>query len=239
MRHPSHKLLTSPKDQRFRRTEKAKLLQRELELYSLQGLARYRMASTADVIALQFAVKRGTADAEHFPRECFVTFDLLEDALDGGAFDVFEVGGRYWRCGARRIAFRCLRGGGDRWRQIVDVERLLVAEGNGALNAVFQFANVARPVVLEQRLHGGVGDLHRPSGNAAFEEPVSEHGDVGTTLAQRRNVDGYDVQPKVEVFAECAGTVFALEIAVGGGDHAHIDARTLVAADRSDFLFLQ
>src|SRR5262249_18238135 len=93
--------------------------------------------------------------------------------------------------------------------------------------------------VLEQRLHGGVGDLHRPSGNAAFEEPVSEHGDVGTTLAQRRNVDGYDVQPKVEVFAECAGTVFALEIAVGGGDHAHIDARTLVAADRADFLFLQ
>src|SRR5215468_10469815 len=62
-------------------------------MYSLQGLARYRMASTADVIALQFAVKRGAADAKHFPRECFVTFDLLEDALDGGAFDVFEVGG--------------------------------------------------------------------------------------------------------------------------------------------------
>ena len=49
--------------------------------------------AAADVVAFEFAVERGAADAEHAAGEGFVAFDLLEDALDGGAFDVFEIGG--------------------------------------------------------------------------------------------------------------------------------------------------
>ena len=45
----------------------------------------------ADVVAFEFAVESGSADAEHASGEGFVAFDLLKDALDGDPFDVFEV----------------------------------------------------------------------------------------------------------------------------------------------------
>ena len=44
-------------------------------------------------------------------------------------------------------------------------------------------------------------------------------------LAQRRDRDGEDVQAVEEVGAEAALPHLALEVAVGGGDEAHVDAR--------------
>ena len=38
----------------------------------------------------------------------------------------------------------------DGWRQIVEIDGSLIAQGHGSLNAVFQFAHVSRPVVLQQ-----------------------------------------------------------------------------------------
>ena len=45
----------------------------------------------ADVVALELSVERGAADAQHPSRESLVALHLLKDALDRGAFDVFEV----------------------------------------------------------------------------------------------------------------------------------------------------
>ena len=50
----------------------------------------------ADVVAFELAVEGGAADAEHSTGKRFVAFYLFEDTLDGGAFDVFEIG-----CGER------------------------------------------------------------------------------------------------------------------------------------------
>ena len=52
-----------------------------------------RFFSPTDVIALQLPVEGGAADAEHFAGESLVTIHLCEDALDGGALDILEVGG--------------------------------------------------------------------------------------------------------------------------------------------------
>src|SRR3984885_6077348 len=60
----------------------------------LQSMAgRSRVRASGGVVALQFAVEGGATDAEHASSQGFVAFDLFEDALNGGAFDVFEVGG--------------------------------------------------------------------------------------------------------------------------------------------------
>jgi len=65
----------------------------------LQRVARRpRTWISADVVAFEFAVERSAADAEHASSESFVAFDLLEDALDCGAFDVFQIGGRQRSC---------------------------------------------------------------------------------------------------------------------------------------------
>ena len=47
--------------------------------------------ASADVVAFEFAVERGAADAEHAVGQGFVTFDLFEDALDCGTFDLFQI----------------------------------------------------------------------------------------------------------------------------------------------------
>src|SRR5580700_2309083 len=78
----------------------------------LQRVAgRSGTCASADVVAFEFAVERGAADAEHASGESFVAFDLLEDALDGGAFDVFEIGSVERNCG---IAIGGTRFGGGR-----------------------------------------------------------------------------------------------------------------------------
>ena len=53
------------------------------------GLRIFGARTHGNVIALEFAVKRGAADAKHAAGEGFVAVDLFEDALDCGAFDVF------------------------------------------------------------------------------------------------------------------------------------------------------
>src|SRR5690606_939720 len=50
---------------------------------------------------------------------------------------------------------------------------------------------------------------------------------------------GDDVQPVVEVLAEAAVVHLAAQVAVGGGDDAHVDPLRLDAADRLDLAVLQ
>ena len=44
-----------------------------------------------DVIAFNFSIKRGSANPQHFACQELVTVHLLEDALDGGSLDIFQI----------------------------------------------------------------------------------------------------------------------------------------------------
>ena len=92
---------------------------------------------------------------------------------------------------------------------------------------------------MQQSLHGSAGYLDVSPGRATVEEPVHQHGNVGTALAQCGQVHGHDIQTEIEVLAENSGAVFGLEIAVGGGDYPHVYFHLLIAAYRAHFLFLQ
>jgi len=59
-------------------------------------------AAGGDVVALEFAIERRTADAEHLAGECFVAMCLLENAKDGHALH-----------SARATVDRGLASGGD------------------------------------------------------------------------------------------------------------------------------
>ncbi len=63
--------------------------------------------------------------------------------------------------------------------------------------------------------------------------------DVGAAFAQRRHADADDVEPVVEVLAELAALDRRLEILVGRGEEAHVDAERVLAADRAHALVLQ
>ena len=110
--------------------------------------------SPADVVALELAVEGGAADAEHLAGHGLVAFHLLEHALDGGPFDVFEIIGRQHILSDPFRRFPCMGeaeamvGG----RSPMSMVRR-VAQRHCPLDAVLQFAHVSRPVILQQAFH--------------------------------------------------------------------------------------
>ncbi len=68
---------------------------------------------------------------------------------------------------------------------------------------------------------------------------LGQHGDVAFARAQRRHLEGDDAQPPVEVLAEFALFDHFAEVAVGGGDDAHVDLDRLGAADALDGLLAE
>ena len=71
------------------------------------------------------------------------------------------------------------------------------------------------------------------------EEVVHELRDVLAALAQRRELDVDDREAEVEVLAEGALVDHLAQVAVGGGEHAHVDLDDLVAADALDLAVLE
>ena len=70
-------------------------------------------------------------------------------------------------------------------------------------------------------------------------ERARQTGDLAWPLAQRRHGERDAVQPKVEVLAERAARDLGLEVAVGGGDEAHVDLPRPHAADARDLARLE
>ena len=66
-----------------------------------------------------------------------------------------------------------------------------------------------------------------------------ERRDVFAALTQRRHENRKHVQPVIQVFAKLAFAGALGEIAVGGGDDAHIHLHRPLATDGIDLAFLQ
>ena len=73
----------------------------------------------------------------------------------------------------------------------------------------------------------------------AAQEVVAQERQVLGAGAQRRHLDVEDVEAVVEVLAELAALHHVLQVAVGGGDDAHVDLLGLGAADRHEGPLLQ
>jgi len=80
---------------------------------------------------------------------------------------------------------------------------------------------------------GGVIPSMRASvrGGELLDEVVDENGDIGSPGAERRQIDRDDAKAVVEVLAEFPVLDQVLEVAVRGGDQAHIDGDRDVGAD--------
>ena len=71
------------------------------------------------------------------------------------------------------------------------------------------------------------------------EEMQGQRLDVLGALAQRRQLQGDDVEPVEEVFTESAGGDLCLEILVGGGEEADVDLAGAGRADGNELTLLQ
>src|SRR5439155_19863627 len=105
-----------------------------------------------------------------------------------------------------------------------------------ALDDVLELAHVAGPAMHDQRRNGVVGEpLGRVAVARLFAEEVARNGfDVLQPLPQRRQRDGEDVQPVVEILAEFAAGHDLLEQWTASRDDAAVDRNLADAAQAPD-----
>ena len=79
-----------------------------------------------------------------------------------------------------------------------------------------------------------------PDSRANFSrKKFGERGNIFLVVAQRRNVDGDDVQAVVEILAERAFFERGAQVAIGGGDQAHVHFERFRSAEALEFALLQ
>src|SRR5438132_886323 len=123
-----------------------------------------------------------------------------------------------------------------------NLERSPLREDHRPLDEVGELSHVPRPRIPAEGLERLGGDhldvpIHR-AGEALHEE-TDQRGNVLGSLAQRRDVDGKDVQAVVEVFAEALLLDQPSEVAVRRGDQADVDLDRPGAADTLELLLLE
>ncbi|OPZ58915.1 MAG: hypothetical protein BWY87_01241 [Deltaproteobacteria bacterium ADurb.Bin510] len=112
----------------------------------------------------------------------------------------------------------------------------------GTLDAVLEFAHVARPVVGQQQIDGRGRDAFDALAQflgVLLDKVVRQQHHVAAALGEFGHVDREDVQTIVEVAPEMALLDALLEVAVGGRDDAHVDLDRTRGAQGLELLFLQ
>jgi len=116
-----------------------------------------------------------------------------------------------------------LQGGG----QVGHLQGAFGVKSGHAVQAVLQLADVAWPVVGEERRQKlfAKTELGQAQGMPAIQEVIDEQRDVLFVFAQGRQVNHHHVEAIEEVLAKTAGGDLRLEVAMGGGHDAEITLR--------------
>src|ERR1700686_4987090 len=120
------------------------------------------------------------------------------------------------------------------------MDQRTAGKGACALQTIFEFAHVARPVISQHDFESLVGEnffLSR-SAHRALHKMSEEQRDILAALAQRGDAQAENVKAKIKVAPEGALHDRLLQKAVGGGEDADIDGNTAGAADWANFFFL-
>src|SRR5881396_1263418 len=174
-----------------------------------------RLLRHTTLVPAELAVQGGGIDAEHLGGAGLVAALALQHPGDVGTLDHVEggVGVRPLRDEGLDAALRQLVGQGR------EVDRRCLAEHHRPLEGVLELADVAGPVVGEQRalrvFRERLRLLVALLGDAA-QELLPQDLDIVAPVAQWREMDGDHVQPVVQVGTEAAALDVVLEVAVGG-----------------------
>ena len=151
-----------------------------------------------------------------------------EHFLDVVLFAGIEIGDQRI-AGAGRI-------GSGSWKvaeQGLGSQLCTLGQNTGALDAMFQLADVAGPGVGQQSALGGGSEGKRCATllrGLMFGEPLSQPKNVFAPLAQRGNAQADDVDPVVQVLAETTRFTELEKILMRGTDQLHVNADRRFAA---------
>src|SRR5882724_4891895 len=190
-------------------------------------------------VAVELAVERLAVEAEHLRRPRPVPADRLHHAQDVAPLDLLERDQLLGIVACDHHVRAAVVA--DALGQIVHPDALAGGQRHRALHAVLELADVPRPGVGEEPLrHRRREAAHRLRDlpGVMVDEALREEEDVAPAHAQRRQLDADDVQAEVQILAQAALLDRRLEVAVGGGDDAHVDRDLVVRPDRAHRAFL-
>ena len=92
-------------------------------------------------------------------------------------------------------------------------------KGVSPFQTIFQFADVARPVVGQHGFKGFVAEHFFLPGSSrhAFQEITDQQGNVLAALAQRGNAQAQNIETEIKIAAKLALRDGLFQIAIGGG----------------------
>src|SRR4051794_38055021 len=108
--------------------------------------------------------------------------------------------------------------------------------------SIFEFTNVSRPGLLFEHLEGGGFDGRSADAEfgAVFPKKIlNERGNIFAAFSKRRQLNGDDVEPVIEVLPKSASRNLFFQISMGGGDHPNIDGECFFSAEALEGLILQ
>src|SRR5215831_16019755 len=110
----------------------------------------------------------------------------------------------------------------------------------GAFHAVLQFADIARPIVIDHDPQGFVGEAAVASGDTirTLQKMTHEQRDVVLALPQRWHSKTEDIKTEEQIATEAPVCHRLFEIAVGRSKDAHIDGNSPGASDWAYLLLL-
>ena len=89
-------------------------------------------------------------------------------------------------------------------------------------------------MIGQQQLRGFIaeaGGQHGSPSGVGSQEMVRQHYHIGSTLAQRWNLQDHSGQTKIKIFTKTPLFNLALKVTVCGGNHAHVDLFGLGGSD--------
>ncbi len=113
----------------------------------------------------------------------------------------------------------------------------------GSFDHVFQLPHIARPVIRDKPVDGA-GGQHRSLRELklhglAVDEVMHQGRDVFSSLPERRDRDGKDIEAEPEVFAKSPRSDHLLEVSMGGRYNPNVHRDGTCSSHTLDFFFLK
>ncbi len=120
------------------------------------------------------------------------------------------------------------------FRQILHLDYRAGRQNNQTFHDIFEFPDIARPVVTEQEFPS----IRGYPGNPLLFQPIEttdeifrQWQNVSRTFPERRCRNGNDIEPIIEIFTETALFDGGLQVLIGGGDDPEIRGNSPGAAN--------
>src|SRR5215204_1081343 len=188
--------------------------------------------------AIELVVQRLERDAEDLGGARLVVARVIERQQDQPPLGLID--GRSRREGHGRKRFLAARH--EQGRQVTHLDEVTLGQDGRAFDDVAELADVAGPRVLLEDLHRfRVHRLDRLLVDAVElgQEALDQKRDIFTAVAERRQFNGEDVQPVIQVFAQLAGADRVRRIDIRRRDDAHVHGLFLAPAETAEAALLE